>query len=149
MFLVAKLPHREKVLFKSQYAVSLYMKTVYSKLRMFFKKRNRILKRTTFKICCFIIYWTGTTLTERRNSTPYRIYSIDIPIVNLYYLVIRLSRKYSKLKQYKMLDMSSLIQLGLLPRGKVSLSDRASYNIRQLGETWLVFRVSVTRGWAD
>lgn len=126
------------MLFKSQYAVSLCMKTVYSKLRMFFKKRNRILKRTTFKICCFIIYWTGTTLTERRNSTPYRIYSIDIPIVNLYYLVIRLSRKYSKLKQ-----------LGLLPRGKVSLSDRASYNIRQLGETWLVFRVSVTRGWAD
>lgn len=138
MFLVAKLPHREKVLFKSQYAVSLYMKTVYSKLRMFFKKRNGILQRTTFKICCFIIYWTGTTLTERRNSTPYRIYSIDIPIVNLYYLVIRLSRKYSKLKQ-----------LGLLPRGKVSLSDRASYNLRQLGETWLVFRVSVTRGWAD
>lgn len=138
MFLVTKLPHGEKVLFKSQYAVSLYMKTVYSKLRMFFKKRNGILQRTTFKICCFIIYWTGTTLTERRNSTPYRIYSIDIPIVNLYYLVIRLSRKYSKLKQ-----------LGLLPRGKVSLSDRASYNLRQLGETWLVFRVSVTRGWAD
>lgn len=138
MFLVTKLPHREKVLFKSQYAVSLYMKTVYSKLRMFFKKRNGILQRTTFKICCFIIYWTGTTLTERRNSTPYRIYSVDIPIVNLYYLVIRLSRKYSKLKQ-----------LGLLPRGKVSLSDRASYNLHQLGETWLVFRVSVTRGWAD
>lgn len=55
------------------------------------KKRNGILQRTIFKICCFIISWTGTTITERRNSTPYRIYSVDIPIVNLYYLVIRLS----------------------------------------------------------